>query len=92
MGKTTLVRRMAARLGGLRVAGFTTEEIREGGRRLGFRIVDFEARDRIMARVDFPGPARVGRYGVDVAAIEAIAATSLAPDPAVDLDVVDELG
>ena len=38
-----------------------------------------------MAHVDFPGPARVGRYGVDVMAIEAIAATSLAPDPAVTL-------
>ncbi len=92
MGKTTLVRRVAARLDGLHVAGFTTEEIREGGRRLGFRIVDFEACDRIMAHVDFPGPARVGRYGVDMAAIEAIAATSLAPDPAVDLYVVDEIG
>ncbi len=92
VGKTTLVRRVAARLGGLRVAGFTTEEIRERGRRLGFRIVDFEARDRIMAHVDLPGLARVGRYGVDVAAIEAIATTSLAPDPAVDLYVVDEIG
>ncbi len=92
VGKTTLVRRVAARLGGLRVAGFTTEEIREGGRRLGFRIVDFGGRDRIMAHVDFPGPARVGRYGVDLAAIEAVAATSLAPDPAVDLYVVDEIG
>ena len=65
VGKTTLVRRVAARLEGLRVAGFTTEEIRERGRRLGFRIVPFEGRERIMAHVDFPGPARVGRYGVE---------------------------
>ena len=92
VGKTTLVRRVADRLGDLRVAGFTTEEIREEGRRLGFRIVDFEGRARIMAHVDFPGPARVGRYGVDVAAIEAIATTSLTPDPAVDLSIVDEIG
>ncbi len=92
VGKTTLVRGVAARLEGLRVAGFTTEEIRERGRRLGFRIVPFEGRERIMAHVDFPGPARVGRYGVDVAAIEAVAATSLAPDPAVTLHVVDEIG
>ncbi len=92
VGKTTLVRRVVARLDGLRVAGFTTEEMREGGGRLGFRIVDLAGPDRIMAHVDFPGPARVGRYGVDVAAIDAVAATSLAPDPAADLYVVDEIG
>ncbi len=92
VGKTTLVRRVAARLEGLRVAGFTTEEIRERGRRLGFRIVPFEGRERIMAHVDVPGPARVGRYGVDVAAIDALAAATLAPEPRVDLYVVDEIG
>ena len=91
-GKTTLVRRVAARLDALRVAGFTTEEIREGGRRLGFRIVELEGRGRVMAHVDLPGPARVGRYGVDVRAIEEAAARSLTPDPAVDLYVVDEIG
>lgn len=92
VGKTTLVRRVTSGLGGLRVAGFTTGEIREEGRRLGFRIVDFEGRERIMAHVDFPGPARVGRYGVELAAIEAIAAGCLLPDTAVDLYVVDEIG
>ncbi len=92
VGKTTLVRRVADRLEGLRLAGFTTEEIREEGRRLGVRIVDFEGRDRTLAHVDFPGPARVGRYGVDLAAMEAIAAASLVPDSAVDLYVVDEIG
>ncbi len=45
VGKTILVRRVLARLDALRVAGFTTEEIRKGGRRLGFRIVDFERRE-----------------------------------------------
>jgi len=38
VGKTTLVRRAAEGLSGLRVAGFTTEEIRDGGRRRGFRV------------------------------------------------------
>ncbi len=92
VGKTTLVRRVVDRLEGLRLAGFTTEEIREGGRRLGFRIVPLAGGVRTMAHVDFPGPERVGRYGVDVAAIEAVAATALAPHPTVDLYVVDEIG
>jgi nucleoside-triphosphatase len=91
-GKTTLVRKAAEELADLRLAGFTTEEIREGGRRVGFRIVPFGSRGRILAHVDFAGPARVGRYGVDVAAIDAVAAKSLAPDPAVELYVIDEIG
>ncbi len=92
VGKTTLVRRVAARLEGLRLAGFTTEEIREKGQRLGFRIVDFAGHSRTLAHVDLPGPARVGRYRVDVAAVDEVAATSLAPDSSVDLTVVDEIG
>ena len=92
VGKTTLVRRVVDRLEGLQLAGFTTEEICEGGRRLGFRIVPLAGGERTMAHVDFPGPERVGRYGVDVAAIEAVAATALAPHPTVDLYVVDEIG
>ncbi len=95
-GKTTLVRRVAAALGELRVAGFTTEEIRDGsGRRRGFRIVPLAAshdRPRVMAHVDLPGPARVGRYGVDVAAIDAVAEDALAPRADVDLHLVDEIG
>jgi nucleoside-triphosphatase len=92
VGKTTLVRRVVERLEGVRVAGFTTEEIREGGRRLGFRICSLAGRERTMAHVDLPGPERVGRYRVDVAAIEAVAATALVPHPTVDLYVVDEIG
>jgi nucleoside-triphosphatase len=92
VGKTTLVRRVVATLEGLRLAGFTTEEIREGGQRRGFRIVPLAGEGRTMAHVEFRGPARVGRYGVDAAAIDAIAATSLAPHPGVDLTVVDEIG
>src|SRR5262245_9707116 len=37
-GKTTLVREVVRELDPSRVAGFTTEEIREGGERLGFRV------------------------------------------------------
>jgi nucleoside-triphosphatase len=34
----------------------------------------------------------VGRYGVDVSRIDAVAETALALDPAVDLYIVDEIG
>lgn len=45
-----------------------------------------------MAHVDFRGPHRVGRYGVDVSVIEALAESTLTRAPAPDLYLVDEIG
>jgi nucleoside-triphosphatase len=91
VGKTTLLRRVAAMLGERRLARFTTEEVRERGQRVGFRIAPHGGRARIMAHVEFE-PPRVGRYGVDVPAIDAIAEETLCVDPAVSVYVVDEIG
>jgi nucleoside-triphosphatase len=92
-GKTTALRRLAALLGerGVPHAGFITEEIREQGRRVGFAVESFDGRRATLAHVDFAGPPRVGRYGVDVEAFERIALPSLrAPREGVLL--IDELG
>ncbi len=91
-GKTKLVRAVADRLADRRLSGFTTDEIRESGRRLGFQIVPFDGPDRVMAHTGLQSRARVGRYGVDVGAIDAVVATALALDPGVDLYLVDEIG
>jgi nucleoside-triphosphatase len=92
VGKTTVIRRVAEGLTGMRPGGFYTEEIREAGTRRGFRLVDFEGREQVIAHVDLAGPRRVGRYGVDVAAIDAAADALLALDPAPDVYLVDEIG
>ncbi len=78
VGKTTVARRLAGALRHRGLAGFYTEEVRERGRRRGFRAVTFDGWVRVIADVAHPGPARVGRYGVDVAAIDALARRSLA--------------
>ncbi|MEU6665181.1 NTPase [Streptomyces sp. NPDC046727] len=96
-GKTTLVRRLATLLRDRRTVGFTTEEIRQGGARTGFALETLEGgRRAVLAHVDFPGPPRVGRYGVDPDVIEQLALPSLmsvAADPtAGDLVLIDELG
>jgi nucleoside-triphosphatase len=73
-GKTTLVRRLAARLSDLAPAGFFTEEILREGRRVGFRLVGLDGTEGVLAHVDLPLPRRVGRYGVDVRAFDAFLA------------------
>ncbi|MFF4548339.1 nucleoside-triphosphatase [Streptomyces sp. NPDC001406] len=96
-GKTTVVRRLAALLRTRRAVGFTTEEIRHGGTRSGFALETLEGGLRaVFAHVDFPGPPRVGRYGVDLGVLERLALPPLrsaASDPAPgDLVLIDELG
>jgi nucleoside-triphosphatase len=92
VGKTTLLGRVLAALQEQRVGGFTTGEVREGGRRVGFRIVPHRGSERIMAHVERRGSPRVGRYGVDVKAIDEVARESLALDPQVEIYLVDEIG
>ncbi len=71
VGKTTIIRRVIERLGPL-VGGFYTEEVREEGRRIGFRIVTVEGTRVWLARRGWPSPYRVGAYGVDVRALEQV--------------------
>ncbi len=91
IGKTTVVRRVADRLGPSGLRGFYTEEIRVAGERRGFRLVGFDGTTRVIAHVDFPKHHRVGKYGVDVQALDG-AAPLLLPDPGARVYLVDEIG
>jgi nucleoside-triphosphatase len=91
VGKTTALRRVAERLADRRIAGFYTEEVRRGAVRTGFRIVTFDGHRAMLASVHRAGPPRVSKYGVDVAALDAVVDTALAP-ARVDVHLVDEIG
>jgi nucleoside-triphosphatase len=92
-GKTTLARRIAAGLleRDVPVTGFTTEEIRESGKRVGFAIETVDGQRDTLAHVELPGPPRVGKYGVDLDALERLAIPALQTAPGA-LVVIDELG
>jgi nucleoside-triphosphatase len=92
IGKTTALRRAIETLAIQPLRGFYTEEIRAGGIRQGFRLVTLDGEQRVIADVRRPGAPRVGKYGVDVPAIDAVAQRVLALDPAVALYVIDEIG
>jgi nucleoside-triphosphatase len=91
IGKTTVIRRVADELGAHGLRGFYTEEIRKEGARLGFRLVGFEGSAHVIAHVDFPKRQRVGKYGVDVQALDS-AMPLLRPDREARVYLVDEIG
>ncbi|MFE1882979.1 nucleoside-triphosphatase [Streptomyces diastatochromogenes] len=95
-GKTTALRRLAALLPTHSATGFTTEEIRQSGARVGFALETLTGRREVLAHVDLPGPPRVGKYGVDPGVMERLALPSLRPaateEAAGRLVLIDELG
>jgi nucleoside-triphosphatase THEP1 len=92
-GKTTLVMNVVERLrGSLRLAGFTTAEVRDpSGERTGFQILTVEGKQAELARAGFRSSVQVGRYGVYLEAFERLALPELARRDA-DLIVIDEIG
>jgi nucleoside-triphosphatase len=92
VGKTTCLRRV---LEGLRrpAGGFVTEEVRVGGARVGFALVTLEGRRATLAHVERRGPSRVGKYGVDVEALDRVGVPAIRR--AIEAGgwvVVDEIG
>jgi nucleoside-triphosphatase len=92
-GKTTVMRRVVRAFGGLRLAGFYTQEMRERGQRVGFEIVGLGGQRGLLAHVDWPSGVRVGRCGVEPARLEPMLEAELeAPTDNVDVFAIDEIG
>lgn len=91
IGKTTLIRRVVERLDQINCAGFYTEEKRQRGQRVGFRIITLDGREGTLASVGRTEPT-VGRYSIRVAEFESLVLPNLATATAADLYVVDEIG
>jgi len=92
VGKTTCLRRVLERLG-RQAGGFLTEEVRVGGARVGFALVTLDGRRATLAHVERRGAPRVGKYGVDVEALDRVGVPAIRR--AVEAGwwvVVDEIG
>ncbi|MEM3142776.1 MAG: NTPase, partial [Zestosphaera sp.] len=69
VGKTTVFLRVIELLknDGLKIGGFICPEVRRGGQRVGFKIIDLMGGDEgWLAKICDSGGPRVGRYCVDV--------------------------
>jgi nucleoside-triphosphatase len=92
-GKTNVLERVAKHLGGLRLAGFLTCELREHGQRIGFEAIGLGGRRAILAHVRFRSLVSVGRYGVEPdRLIPLINEEMVRPLETVDAYLIDEIG
>ena len=94
VGKTTLIKHLAQKLGD-RAGGFYTEEVPgEGIRgRRGFRIVTLDGREGTLADVDIGTGPHVGKYGVNLADLDAIGVAAIEEATRErDWIVIDEIG
>ena len=90
-GKTTVLRRAAEELSDLEIRGFITEEIREAGQRVGFRIETLDGRSDVLAHMKIRSPNRVSKYGVDLAVLDRVVGEQFSGKPT-DVVLIDEIG
>ena len=104
IGKTTIIQKFIRQCP-VSVGGFFTCEIREHGMRVGFAIEAIRSWDQedqdgpgekyraVMAHINCPSPHRVGRYGVNVSAIEKVGITALREGmKRAKIIIIDEIG
>ncbi|XP_040823983.1 cancer-related nucleoside-triphosphatase isoform X1 [Ochotona curzoniae] len=104
VGKTTLIQKTCEvlRSSGVPVDGFYTEEVRQGGRRIGFDVVTLSGSRGPLSRVGLEPPpgkreCRVGQYVVDLTSFEQLAlpvlkSASSSSGPGQRVCVIDEIG
>ena len=92
MGKTTIIMRALERTR-ISAGGFFTEEIRSAGVRRGFRVVTMDGLSATLSHVDMKGPYRVGKYGVDIEALDRVGVAAIREAVREhELVVIDEIG
>ncbi len=91
-GKTTLIKRVVNNLP-QRAGGFYTEEIRDRGLRVGFKLVTLDGDAAVLGHVDFKTPERLGKYGLDLVALETVGLEAIRKAVSSrTLVVIDEIG
>jgi nucleoside-triphosphatase THEP1 len=90
-GKSTVIEKLIARID-QSMTGFFTRELRDRGRRVGFSIITLCGKQGVLAHERSRSPVRVGKYGVNVEAIDLIAVPSLSASNPTEIVVIDEIG
>lgn len=94
-GKSTAIKKIVNMLGKDNCGGFYTEEIREDGERVGFRICTLSGKTGLLSHVNIESIYRISRYGVDLETFERLCISELESaikDNKVKYVVIDEIG
>jgi len=90
-GKSTLIEKLIPKIE-KPMTGFFTREMREGGKRVGFSIKTLDGKEGVLGHEDSESRVRVGKYGIDLEAIDRIAVPSMIPSKPEQIVIIDEIG
>ena len=92
-GKSTMIQEIIRELD-LKIEGISTPDIRKGGRRVGFKLVDLKTEEEgILAHVDQKEGPKLSKYRVNLDDLERFTKNSLENiSKETDLVVIDEIG
>jgi len=92
IGKTTIIKKVLDYIK-ISAGGFYTQEIRQGGSRVGFEIITLKGEKAPLAHINVRSQYRVGNYGVIIDNLEKVAVESLKLALRENsLIVIDEIG
>ena len=91
-GKSTLMARLIEDIGDRHIAGLSTPEVRVSKVRVGFKMVDLATGDEVILASNAGKGPRIGRYHVDVEAIDRIVAKIELSLPSARFVFIDEIG
>ena len=98
VGKTQTLIKIIEKIAksGYQIEGMITEPIIENKKRIGFYVMDWMTREReVFAHIDMDNKDKVGKYGVDVEALERIgvpAVVKAIEDDEINIIIIDEIG
>jgi nucleoside-triphosphatase THEP1 len=90
-GKSTLIESIISEIQSP-LTGFFTREILEQGRRTGFSIITLDGKEGVLAHERIKGHHRVGKYGLNLDDLNAIAVPAMIPSKPDEIVVIDEIG
>ena len=98
VGKTKTLIKIIEKIekSGYKIEGMITEPIIAKKKRVGFYIMDWQTKDKeVFAHVNIDGKDKVGKYGVDIDALERVGVPAIekaVEDEEINIIIIDEIG